>query len=190
MVPHEHAIVHGATTVKRTLISVCTAAFVLLLSGCPGGASVRTDYDHTANFAQFKTFSFGQVKTDNPLFEQRIRDEVSKDLQSKGLQMAQGNGDLVVTAVGASHNRSEYQTFYNNPGFGYYWGGFGPGLGTSTTTVQHYRVGTLVLDLYNSQNKRLVWRGIAKSGLSNHADTNTERVNAAIDKMLDDYPRG
>lgn len=173
---------------KRIFLLACAATICLFLSGCPGGASISTDYDHNTNFSQFKTFSFGHVTTDNPLYEQRIRDEVSKDLQGKGLQPAQGGGDLVVTAVGAVHNRREYQTFYDNPGFGYYWGGFGPGFGTTTTTVQHYKVGTLVLDLYNGQSKHLVWRGIAKRGVSGNADSNTAHVNSAIDEMLSRYP--
>ena len=173
---------------KRTHGFSLATALCVFLTGCPGGASISTDYDHNANFSQFKTFSFAHVTTDNPLYEQRIKDEVTKDLQAKGLQPASGQGDLVVTAVGSVRNRKEYQTFYNDPGFGYYWGGFGPGFSTTSTTVRHYKVGTLVLDLYNGNNKHLVWRGIAKRGVSGDADTNTAQVNVAIDKMLDRYP--
>ncbi len=159
------------------------------LTGCPGGATIHTDYDHNTHFSQFHTYSFGEVSTDNPLFEQRIKDEISKDLQAKGLQQAQGTGDLVVTAVGSQHNRKEYNTFYDNPGFGgYYYGGFGEGFGTSTTTVMHYKVGTLVVDMYNASSKHLVWRGTASRGVSGNPDTNTAAVNGAIDHMLSNFP--
>lgn len=173
---------------NRPLTFTFAAAFCAILTGCPGGGSVRTDYDHSTNFSQFHSFSFGSVHTDNPLYEQRVRDEVTRDLQGKGLQLASGTGDLVVTAVGAVHNRQEYQTFYDNPGFGYYWGGFGSGFGTSTTTVQHYKVGTLVIDLYNGQNKHLVWRGVARRGASGDAGANTAHLNSAIDRMFERYP--
>lgn len=173
----------------RHLFAICSATLLCtVLTGCPGGASVSTDYDHSTNFSQFKTFSFGHVTTDNPLYEQRIRDEVSKDLESRGLRPAQDRGDLVVTAVGAVHDRKEYQTFYNDPGFGYYWGGFGTGFTTTTTTVRHYKVGTLVLDMYDGNSKHLVWRGVARRGLSQQPGDDTAKLNAAIDKMLDAYP--
>ncbi len=174
---------------KRILSLAGATALAASLSGCPGGATIHTDYDHNAKFSDFHTFSFGHVETDNPLYEQRIKDEVSKDLQAKGLQPAgNGNGDIVVTAVGSQHNQKEYNTFYNGGGFGYYYGGFGPGFGSTTTTVQNYKVGTLVLDMYNSGNKQLLWRGVASRGISGNSDDNRRGVNMAIDKMLSNFP--
>ncbi len=169
----------------KSAIALSAAALAMLtLTGCPG-ASVHTDYDHHVNFSQFKTFSFAHVQTDNPLYEQRIKDEVTKDLQSKGLSLAPSGGDLEVTAVGAAHTEKEYQTFYNNPGFGYFYGGFG---GIQATTVRHYRVGTLVMDMYNGQNKNLVWRGTVSRGVSGSADENTGKLDDAIDVMLKNFP--
>lgn len=173
----------------KRIVSLAGVTLVMAsLTGCPSSANIHTDYDHNANFSQLHTFSFGNVATDDPLYQQRIKDEISKDLEAKGLQQAQGKGDLVVTAVGAVHNRKEYQTFYNDPGFGYYWGGFGTGFDNTTTSVVHYKVGTLVLDMYNAQTKHLVWRGTASRGVSGNPDTNTASVDGAIDKMLSSFP--
>jgi len=171
---------------RATIATLASTTLALaMLTGCPN-AKIQTDYDHTANFSQFKTFSFAHVQTDNPLYEQRIKDEVSKDLQAKGLQLANSNGDLEITAVGATHNQKQYQTFYNDPGFGYYYyGGFG---GMTTTTVRHYKVGTLVLDMYNGQSKHLLWRSTASAGVSGSSDTNTAHLNAIIDDMLQKFP--
>lgn len=164
-----------------------TTIICVVLTGCPSGAKVSVDYNHNTNFSQYKTFAFADVKTDNPFFEQRIEDEVTKDLQAKGLRRVDSQGDLEITAVGAVHNRKEYQTFYNNPGFGYYWwGGFGPGY--STTRTIHYKVGTLVLDMYDRQSKHLVWRGTAANGVGNSPEQNTGRLDEAIDKMLKNFP--
>lgn len=129
--------------------------------------------------------------TDNPLNQDRVRAEVTKDLSAKGLQMVSSGGDIVVTAVGSTKNKQEYSTFYNNPGFGgYYHGGFG-GFGSpgySTTTVQTYRVGTLVVDMYDPQSKRLLWRGIARRSVSDSSEARREELKAAIDKMLTNFP--
>jgi len=44
-------------------------------------------------------------------------------------------------------------------------GGFGDGFGTSTTTEETYKVGTLVVDLFDTNTKKLIWRGSASDTL-------------------------
>ena len=172
----------------QKLCWMALAGFALLvLSGCPG-ANVTTDYDHQTNFSQFKTFSFAKVETDNPFYEQRIKDEIAKDLQAKGLQIAQSGGDLEVTAVGSAVNKQEYSTFYNGPRFGYYYGGFGTLGGYTTTRVNNYKVGTLVVDMYNGNSRHLVWRGTASRTISGSAGDMTKHLNSAIDQMLQKFP--
>lgn len=168
---------------------VCAAVLLCLgLVGCPNGANIQVDYNHHVNFSQFRTFTFADVKSDDPFFRQRIEDAVSRNLEAHGLRPVPANGDLEITAVGAVHNRQMYQTFYNNPGFGYYWWGFPyPGYAT-TTRVVNYKVGTLVLDMYDGRNRHLVWRGTVANGVSNHPEQNIGRLNRAVDKMLSDFP--
>jgi hypothetical protein len=40
------------------------AAAMLFSAGTLHAADVKTDYDHSVNFSQFHTYSWGQVKTD------------------------------------------------------------------------------------------------------------------------------
>jgi len=165
------------------------AILCVALTGCPSGANVTVDYNHNVNFSQHKTFAFADVKTDNPFFEQRIENDVSQDLEAKGLRRVNDHGDLEITAVGAVHDRRMYETFYNNPRFGYYWWGWG-GYGARYTTTRtiHYRVGTLVLDMYDGQSKHLLWRGTAANGVTRSPQENTARLRRAIDKMLNNFP--
>jgi hypothetical protein len=157
------------------------SAMVLMLglAGCPS-QNVHTDYDRNTNFANFHSYSWGPVQTSNPLNVQRIKAAVDPDLQAKGWQLMPAGGDVTVTAVGSVRNQKEYQTFYNGLGNeGYYWGGFG-GFGVpvmSTTTVQTYKVGTFVLDMYDAKTKHLVWRGTATGEISNNPNDNQQRFN-------------
>lgn len=79
-------------------------------------ANVRTDYDHHVSFSQFHSYCWGQVTTSNPLFVQRIKEEVDKDLQSKGLQMVPSGCDVTLFTKGNVHNQKELQTYYNGLG--------------------------------------------------------------------------
>ncbi len=147
-------------------------------------ANVNTDYDHNVNFSQFHTYSWKALKTTNQLFESRVKDAVDHQLQAKGLREVAQGGDLTLTAVGAVHDRTEYQSFYNGMG-GWWWGGFG---NVETTTPVNYAVGTLVVDLYNTATKRLVWRGTASDTLSDKPQKNTKKLDDAVKKMFDKFP--
>ena len=154
---------------------------------------VKTDYDHKASFTQYHTFSFAKIQTSDPLFESRIRDEVTRDLTAKGMQMVQSGGDLSITAIGNTQNKQEYETFYNGlggAGFGWRgWRGWGGGWGgDSTTPVTQIPVGTLVVDLYAMDTHQLVFRGMATSDISNKPDKDTKKLDKAIDKMFDKFP--
>lgn len=114
----------------------------------------------------------------------------------------QAGCDLSVRAIGSVRQQTEYNTFYNGfgsgwgyggwggPGFGYgYGGGWGGwGGGPSITRVEQIPVGTLVVDLYDTRTKHLVFRGIAGTEVSHHADKNTRRLNIAVEKMFKHFP--
>jgi hypothetical protein len=72
-------------------------------------------------------------------------------------------GDVCVVAIKTSKTQRSLQTFYDGFGGGWGWRRFGGGgFGTSTTTEQDYKVGTLVIDLYDAKTKQLIWRGSAQ----------------------------
>jgi hypothetical protein len=143
---------------------------------------VKTDYDHHANFSQYHTYYWEKVKTTDPLWESRIKDAVDHELQAKGWQRVD-SGDVAITAVGSSRNQQEYQTFYDGLG-GWRWGGFGE----TTTQVENYPVGSLVLDFYDARSKQLIWRGVSSETLSNNPEKNEKKLDKAVDKMLEHFP--
>ena len=162
----------------------CTVALVVLAATFTFAQDVKTDYDHHADFTRYRTYRWERVQTSNPLWQQRIQDAVDKDLSSKGWQRTDSGGDVALVAVGATHDENEYQTFYNGMP-GWQWRGFGD---TATTTVSTYQVGTLVVDIYDSTSKQLLWRGSASDTLSDKPEKNEAKLYKAIDKMLDHFP--
>ena len=169
--------------IRRFLIP--TGLLLLALVTAAVAQQVNTDYDKHLDFSQFHTYSWGRIMTENPLWQQRIRDAVDKQLEAKGWQRVETGGDVVVTAVGAAKNQQQYQTFYNGFGPGWRWGGFGD---QATTSVVNYRVGTLVVDMYNAQNKDLIWRGTSQETVSDKPEKNEQKLNKAVGKMFDRFP--
>ena len=177
------------TPFKKSLAGAIISASLCLTPAF--GQQTSIDYDHSAPFRDFHTYSWGKVQTSDPLMVDRLRQEVDRDLQAKGWQLRPSDGDVVVTAVGATQNQQEYNTFYDGlggGGWGWRRGWGGGGFGETYTTVQQIPVGTLVLDMYSPQEHKLVWRGTASDTLSNKPDKNTGKLDKAIDKLLDKFP--
>jgi hypothetical protein len=150
---------------------------------------VVADYDHSANFGQYHTYCWGQVHSADPLFEQRIRDAVDHDLQTKGWQQGtDGSCDVTTTAVLVKRHQNEYTTFYDGLGGHWGWRGWGGGFGMATTSVDKIPVGTLVVDMYDTSSGKLVWRGQAYDQLSDKPEKDTKKLEKAVDKMFEKFP--
>lgn len=55
---------------------------------------VSTDYDHSANFSSYKTYSWTKVQTANSIWDARVKAAVDKELAAKGLTQVPSGGDF------------------------------------------------------------------------------------------------
>jgi hypothetical protein len=149
---------------------------------------VKTDYDHNANFSQYKTYSWEQVQTKDPLLVDRIKSAVNSALAAKGWTEAPSGGDVEVFAIETTENQQTLDTFYNGFGGGRRWRGFGGGFGDATTTVETYKVGTLVVDLFDAKTEKVIWRSSSSDTLSDKADKNTKNLDKGVNKMFQHFP--
>lgn len=165
------------------VLAICVALF----------ADVKTDYDHHADFSKYHTYSWLKVKANDQLWQERIQRDVDMALQEKGWQRVASGGDASVSAFGATTEQPTMQTFYDGfGGGGWGWRGFGGdgfgGLGTATTTVENTPVGTLVVDLFDSQSKQLLFRATATNTLSGSAEKNEKKLKSTVEDMFKHFP--
>jgi hypothetical protein len=166
---------------------IIIAATLTAVFAAASFAEVKTDYDRTANFRQYKTYSWQNVNTRDPLMVDRIKAAVNTQLAAKGWMEVPSGGDAAVMAIETTHNQQTLDTFYNGFGGGWRWRGFG-GFGDATTTVENYKVGTLVVDIFDANAKKLVWRGSESDTLSNNSDKNIKDLDKNVKKMFDHFP--
>ena len=166
--------------------AVCTVLFLVAL-GAAFAQQVKTDFDHQANFSQYKTYSWQDVKVKNPLWTDRIKNAVNAQLEAKGLSQVESGGDVAIVAIATTQTQRTLNTFYDGFGGGWRWRGFG-GMGEATTTEQDYKEGTLVVDLYDAKTKQLIWRGSAQGTLSNKAEKNQKNLDKGVAKMFQKFP--
>jgi hypothetical protein len=176
---------------KMKSITLVLIGTMFLFASKSSAQQVKTDYDRSANFAQYKTYSWAQVKTKDALDVDRIKAAVNAALAAKGWTQADSGGDVSIVAVEITQNQQTLNTFYDGMGGGFGWRRFGGGgFGEATTTTETYKVGTLVVDLFDAKTKQLLWRGTSSDTLSNNSDKNIKNLDKGVDKMFKKFPPG
>jgi len=179
----------GSMKLQRAVIVLIGTMF--LFAGKSSAQQVKTDYDHGANFGQYKTYSWEQVKTKNALDVDRIKSAVNAALAAKGWTQVDSGGDVSIVALETTQNQQTLNTFYDGFGGGWGWRGFGGGgFGEATTTTDTYKVGTLVVDLFDTKTKTLLWRGSSSDTLSNNSNKNIKNLDKGVEKMFKKFPPG
>ena len=170
-------------------MAVALMGMMFLFAGISAAQQVKTDYDRTADFAQYKTYSWEHVKTKDPLFVDRINNAVNAALAARGWKQVETGGDVSIVAIQMTSNQETLNTFYNGFGGGWGWRRFGGGgMGEATTTTETYKVGTLVVDLFDAKTKKLLWRGSSSDTLSNNSDKNIKNLDKGVEKMFKQFP--
>jgi hypothetical protein len=166
-------------------------AIMLLFAGKSSAQQVKTDYDRGANFGQYKTYSWAQVKSKEALDVDRIKTAVNAALAAKGWTQVDSGGDVSIVAMEITRNQQTLNTFYDGFGGGWGWRRFGGGgFGEATTTTETYKVGTLVVDLFDAKTKQLIWRGTSSGTLSNNSDKNIKNLDKGVEKLFKQFPPG
>ena len=148
---------------------------------------VNIDYDRDADFNKYQTYSWTRVQTDDVLWVGHIKDAVNSVLAAKGWKEVETGGDVAIIAMEMTKDHKTLNTYYDTfeGGWGWRWGG---GFGDATTTEDTYKVGTLVIDMFDSKDKKLIWRGSSSEALSSKSDTNIKNLDRGVQKMYAHFP--
>ncbi len=177
----------------------------LTLAGC-GGVTVQSDYDPRVDFASLKSYQWTEKlsteKKDprvyNAIIENRVKTAVNNALGAKGFQeITSGTPDFQVAWHGTIDQKQSLQTVGNNYGWGtgWYgagWGGYGMGMTTSTTYVDTWEEGTVVVGIFDPKTNEMIWWGSAQAELNEKKspEKGQEDANKAAVKLLETFPPG
>lgn len=167
--------------------SICCATLIFLFSAFAAAQSVYVDYNHNVDFAKFKTYAWGQGANPNAINDsilaQSAQQEIDSQLAAKGLQKVQESEHpdlIVVTSSGMKQ-----QTSYNAWGTGgWRWGG-----GMAEVTPETTNIGTLVVDIYDANGQKMIWRGTSQGTLSNKGSKNEKEMSKESRKCSNKFHR-
>jgi hypothetical protein len=172
-------------------------ALLLLMSSGALAQDVRYNFDKNTDFAKFKTYKWVEIKQSpqvDQLKDKQIKESVDAELAKKGLTKVDADtADLYVAyqaAVGTEKQFTSYNSGWDY-GPGWYRGGwYGGGGGMTTGQTSTIYTGQLAVDMYDSKNHDLVWRGVVSKTLDPEAkpDKQQKNLNKAVAKLLKNFP--
>ena len=164
-------------------------------------SQINSDFDKSTDFTKYKTVSFGgwEKESDkilNDFDKKRITDALTNEFSSRGINLVETNGDATVTLYLVIQTKSNITAYTNfNGGLGYTgrWGygrGFHAGMGSTTTSLSEneYRVGTLVIDMYDTADKKLIWQGDITTDVQEKAEKREKTIPKNISKLMKKFP--
>jgi hypothetical protein len=159
---------------------------------------VRFNFDKETDFSRFKTYKWvalKDAKDPGDLLDKQIKSTFDAQLATKGLTKVEDDSANLYIGYQAAIGQEKQFTSYNSDwgyGPGWYRGGWygSPGGGMTTGSTSTIYVGQLVLDMYDSANKDLVWRGIGSKTIDTNAkpDKQQKNLTKTVTKMLKNYP--
>lgn len=181
------------------LASLAVAA--LLIASCASKPDIKSDYDRSVDFSQYKTYAFfNPMGIENPnyssIYGSIFREAISREMESRGY-VKSDNPDLLINVSGRLQEKTRVTTtsdpYMAGSYYGYRrgaygaWGGYGYG---TQTNVSQYTEGTVNVDMVDRVQKRMVWEGVAV-GRVNEKRTSEEartNINNGIQEMFAAYP--
>lgn len=161
----------------------------LAVAACAPGPKITVDYDRAADFSKLRTYTWVQPDTlpMSPLLWGQFVAAVDGELAQKGLVAVDSLPDIYISAFAGLPDETVVDTDRHGYGYGpgWYYGGAPMG---SRTTVAQYTRGTLVVDLWDAETKRLVWRGTGSDIASDDPAVNAEKIRAGVQGMFRRYP--
>jgi hypothetical protein len=174
---------------QKRWIEMAMLGVAFLITLCvPGAASaqdVKYNFMPGTDFSKFHTYRWITIQNGahpNPILDAQIKQSVDSQLASKGLTKTDSdNADLSIGYQVAVDQQKQWNA----------WGGgrgFGGGMATATSST--INVGTMVLDMYDTRGKQLVWTGTATKTIepSSNQEKNQKNLDKAMAKLLKDYP--
>ena len=181
---------------------ITVLATIALVSGCGSTTKIHSDYDHSIDFSQYKTYNYySPMGIENPnyssLLGQMFRDAIDAQMLPKGY-VKSDSPDLLINVSARLEDKTKVTTTSSPAmyGGGYYgyrggmydpWGGYGYG---TSTNVSQYTEGTINVDMVDIDQKRMVWEGVAIGRIDEKQKSGELRqdIMDGLAEMFANYP--
>ncbi len=160
---------------------------------------VNSDFDKSTDFSKYKTYSFAGWQKDsdkllNDFDKKRITDALISEFQIRGLNYVESGGDAAITLYLVLKSKTDVTAYTNyNGGMGYSgrWGysrGYGMNSATTSVDTYDYLEGTLIVDMYDTTDKNLIWQGDITAVVQEKTAKREKTIPKKMKKLMKKFP--
>lgn len=178
---------------KSILITFCV---LFLTTACTISPTIRSNYNQTTDFSQYKTFGFfKQLDTDTryeSLTSQYLKQATVVEMTRRGFVLSNNKPDLLINFRREIQDKqhfdempiSGYGGLHRYRGHAYYdsWISYRP-------YIDNYQEGTLNVDLVDSKLNKVIWQGEAVGRVNEAQRKNLQAtLQKTVSQMFTQFP--
>lgn len=181
---------------------------MIVLSSCGSSIKVSSQHDKNVDFTQYKTYSYlgwsnNSDQLMNDFDKRRVEAAFAHEFEIRGMKYVAAGGDIEISLFLVTEQKTATTAYTNHYGVGgpvgygyggyggyYYGSAWGWGGGYSSTTYQEYdyTVGTLVCDVFDGKEKKLIWQSVGSGTVDDDSSSRDKGIPKAVAKIMSLYP--
>ncbi len=181
---------------KYLLLSL---GFVFMIGVYCNAQKIKVDLDKTIDFSKYKTYKFmgWQENIDsivNDFDKKRLSGAFMEEMNKRKLKLVDSDPDMLMVTylvIDQETSITGYTNYTGGMGVGFRGGwGWGMGMGSSTTnyTEDDYLEGTMVIDFYDGDSKKLIWQATGVKTVTENPEKREKTIPKTVSKMMKNFP--
>jgi len=179
----------------QTLVLVVLA---VMLASC-SSVTVLSDTKDETDFSQFKTYSFlGWQGASKEELDQEDKDILyaafEKEFTARGMSFVPQGGDVDVSLFIVFNSKtgvSRYNKYTGSAHGAYdlYDTGWSYGYSNTRYSQRSYRVGTLIMDVFDGKKKKQIWQGAVQSKVTEKRERRATTIPKKVALLMQKFPK-
>ncbi len=172
-------------------------AFLIVICSCKP-IEVVVDQNKSVDFSKYSTYSFlgwqnnsGDILNDSD--KESLRLAFTNEFERRGMTRVNSGGDMQISLYIIISDKSAVSGYSSHYGsrygsYNYYGGTMGYGYTGNSFKQNPYRVGTLIMDVFDKTSKDQVWQGIASKTVTENLSKRQRTIPTNIRALMRDFP--
>lgn len=157
---------------------------------------VTQDLDESVDFSKFSSYQFLGWQDDsdkimNDLDKKRMHDAFKGELDARNLKLVDSGADMAISlfvVVSQQTSTTAYTNYSGGMGYGRGGRGWGGGYSTTNYVESDYLEGTLVMDVYDVETKKLIWQAVATGTVNEKPEKREKSIPKSVKKLMKKFP--